>query len=285
MKIACLSGKGGAGKTFIAVNLAASIKTDTYIDCDVEEPNGKLFFTSQNISTEKDITSQNIESIEVTSLLPDFDETKCTGCKECVHHCAFHALIYIKDKPLVFPEVCHSCGLCLLVCPEKAITEKPKSIGKLEIASCKKTKVVTGILNPGEASGVPVIKSALKQSYGTTIIDCPPGSACSVMESVEEADFCILVAEPTVFGFHNFKMVHQLVKLLKKPCGVIINKEDETFEELNNYCKENSLPIFAKIPYKAEYAKLISEGKILCEEFPEINSLFCQLKKDIEAAL
>lgn len=274
MKIACLSGKGGAGKTFIAVNLAASIKADTYIDCDVEEPNGKLFFTSQNI-----------ESLEGTTLLPYFDETKCTGCKKCVHHCAFHALMYIKDKPLVFPEVCHSCGLCFLVCPEKAITEKPKSIGKLEIASYHNTKIVTGILNPGEASGVPVIKSALEKSSGTTIIDCPPGSACSVMESVEEADFCILVAEPTVFGFHNFKMVHELVKLLKKPCGVIINKEDETFEELNNYCIENSLPILAKIPYKAEYAKLISEGKILCEEFPEINSLFCQVKKDIEIAL
>lgn len=285
MKIACLSGKGGAGKTFVAVNLTVSINADTYIDCDVEEPNGKLFLTSQNILAEEIASKAVTSSQDVTSLLPDFDKEKCTGCKKCVHHCAFHALMYIKDKPLVFPEVCHSCGLCLLVCPEKAITEKPKSIGKLEIASYKKTKVVTGILNPGEASGVPVIKSALKQSSGTTIIDCPPGSACSVMESVEEADFCILVAEPTVFGFHNFKMVHQLVKLLKKPCGVIINKEDEVFEELNNYCKENSLTILAKIPYKAEYAKLISEGKILCEEIPEINSIFCQVKKDIEAAL
>ena len=38
MKIACLSGKGGAGKTLVAVNLAATAGNCTYIDCDVEEP-------------------------------------------------------------------------------------------------------------------------------------------------------------------------------------------------------------------------------------------------------
>lgn len=205
MKIACLSGKGGAGKTLVAVNLAATAGNCTYIDCDVEEPNGRLFLKPENIWMDS-----------VDSLLPDFDAGRCTGCRQCVDFCRFHALMYIKEKPMVFSEVCHSCGGCMLVCPEDAITEKPKPIGMLEVGSHGKIKVVTGILNPGEATGVPIIREALKLAEGMTIIDCPPGSACSVMESVMDADYCLLVAEPTAFGFHNFRMVHELVTLLKK---------------------------------------------------------------------
>ena len=210
MKIACLSGKGGAGKTLTAVNLAAAAEKAVYIDCDVEEPNGRLFFRPDHVVTET-----------VCSLLPEFDAGACTGCRECVQFCRFHALMYVKDKPMVFSEVCHSCGGCSLVCPKKAITEKKKPIGILETGDSQTVRVVTGILNPGEASGVPVIREALKKAEGLTIIDCPPGSACSVMESVMDADFCILVAEPTAFGFHNFQMVCQLVSLLGKKmrCG------------------------------------------------------------------
>ena len=97
MKIAVLSGKGGAGKTFTAVNLAAAAEKSVYIDCDVEEPNGHLFFKPQEIQKE-----------EVTTKLPEFDPEKCNGCKACVELCKFHALIYIKEKPNVFPEVSHA---------------------------------------------------------------------------------------------------------------------------------------------------------------------------------
>lgn len=199
MKIACLSGKGGAGKTLVAVNLIAAAGTGTYIDCDVEEPNGRLFLKPENLQTET-----------VSTLLPDFDGDKCTGCRQCVEFCRFHAIMYIKEKPMVFPEVCHSCGGCMLVCPENAITEKNKPIGVFEMGNHGKIRVVTGVLNPGEATGVPVIRQALKKGEGLTVIDCPPGSACSVMESVMEADYCVLVAEPTAFGFHNCKLSNNL---------------------------------------------------------------------------
>ena len=94
MKIACLSGKGGAGKTLVAVNLAAAAGRATYLDCDVEEPNGRLFWKPQGIRT-----------TVVHSLLPEFDAAACTGCKKCVEFCRFHALMYIREKPTVFPEV------------------------------------------------------------------------------------------------------------------------------------------------------------------------------------
>lgn len=271
MKIAVLSGKGGAGKTLTAVNLAAAAGQAVYIDCDVEEPNGRLFLKPQDVS-----------ATEVTTALPEFDPEKCTGCRTCVDFCRFHALVYIKDKPKVFAEVCHSCGGCSLVCPDQAVTERKKVIGRVETGHHGETRVVTGILNLGEASGVPVIQEALKEAEGQNVpvlIDCPPGSACPVVESISDADFCILVAEPTAFGFHNFCMVHELAALLGKPCGVVINKWEGLYEPLEEYCKEKKLPILLRIPYEERIAEIVSSGKILVEEVPEYRKIFQELLK------
>lgn len=270
MKVACLSGKGGTGKTLVAVNLAAVADSAVYIDCDVEEPNGRLFFKPEQVKTET-----------VSTLLPEFDAGKCTGCKKCVQFCRFHALMYIREKPMLFPEVCHSCGGCMLVCPEGAVTETPKPVGGLETGSYKNVRVVTGILNPGESSGVPVIRQALGRARGLTVIDCPPGSACPVMESVADADYCLLVAEPTAFGIHNFKMVHELVMLLGEKCGVVINKQDEPYEPLERFCEENDLPVLARIPYDPKIAALSADGQILSEKDGAFRSVFQDLLERI----
>lgn len=263
MKIAVLSGKGGAGKTFVAVNLASAARSAAYIDCDVEEPNGRLFLKPVEIS----ITP-------VTTLLPEFNAEKCTGCKKCVEFCHFHALMYIKEKPTVFPEVCHSCGGCSLVCPEDAVREVPRQIGVLEEGRHGAIKVITGILNPGEASGVPVIRAALERAEDLTVIDCPPGSACNVMESVMDADYCVLVVEPTAFGFHNFRMVWELTSLLGKPCGVIINKQTAPYEPLERFCEEKRLPVLDRVPYAPDLAKQLAENKIAVECIPEQRKRF-----------
>ena len=192
MRIAVLSGKGGTGKTLVSVNLAAAAKRCTYIDCDVEEPNGYLFFKP------KDVTEE-----EIPVKIPKVDGTLCNGCRKCVDFCKYNALAYIKDKPIIFEDICHSCGGCILLCPEKALTEKEKVIGKVQKGTSDQVTVYTGILNPGEPSGIPIIKKLLEENIPeikkTTFIDCPPGSACIVMESIKDADYCILVAEPTLF--------------------------------------------------------------------------------------
>ena len=271
MRIAVLSGKGGAGKTFVAVNLAAAVGKATYIDCDVEEPNGRLFFHPENV-----------EKQEVSTVIPSFDPEKCTGCRKCVEACRFNALLYIVGKPMVFTEVCHSCGLCSMVCPEKAITETRRPVGVVERGTHGDTEVITGVLNPGEASGIPIIQAALRSgTQPETIIDCPPGSACSVNESVSDADFCILVAEPTAFGFHNFKMVHELVSLLKKPCGVVINKMDAPYEPLEAFCRERNIPVLLRIPYDPEMAGACAAGTIAGEKNGEISAMFRTLHERI----
>ncbi len=273
MKIAVLSGKGGTGKTFVSVNLACAAESAAkhtsnvvYVDCDVEEPNGNLFLKP---------TITKVSGVNVT--VPSVDNTKCTGCRKCSDFCKYNALAYVKDKLLIFNEVCHSCGGCIIFCPQKALIKRQKEIGFIEEGISGKTIVFSGNMNTGEVSGVPIIKELLQKipDNGSAIIDCPPGSACTVMESIRQVDFCLLVAEPTLFGTHNLSMVYELVKLLKKPFGVVLNKclaDEENPSE--QFCIENRIRIIERIPYDKEIGKLNSNGLAVVRENVTYKELF-----------
>ncbi len=270
MKVAVLSGKGGTGKTLVSVNLAAASKTSTYIDCDVEEPNGHLFFKPEDIQEE-----------EISVKIPKVNTDLCNGCRKCVDFCKFNALAYIKNKLIVFDDVCHSCGGCILVCLEKALTEKEKVIGKVQKGSSGEVTVWTGILNTGEATGIPIIKKLLAannlQEDRQTFIDCPPGSACIVMESIKDADYCILVAEPTLFGVHNLNMVYELVKLFDRPFGVVLNKCLEEENPAEKFCLEKGIKILGRIPFDNELGTLNSNAEIVVSKSKEYRELFSAL--------
>lgn len=275
MKIAILSGKGGTGKTLLSVNLAAAAKKAVYLDCDVEEPNGHLFLKPVD-NKKKDI---NV-------LMPVVDNDLCDGCKKCVDFCAFNALAYAGGELMIFEKICHSCGGCKLVCPQGAISEKERSIGTVEKGVSDDIVIYTGMLDPGEASGTMIIESLLeevKDDKGLVFIDAPPGSACVVMESIKDADYCVLVAEPSIFGAHNLEMVHELVELFKKPFGVVLNKCTEKENPSEKYCKENGIKILGKIPFSYELGGLTSAGKIAANENEEFGELFLALLKEVQS--
>ena len=275
MKIAVLSGKGGTGKTLVSVNLAAVAKTSTYIDCDVEEPNGHLFFKPKDIIEE-----------EISVKIPKVDGNLCSGCRRCVEFCKFNALAYIKEKLIVFEDICHSCGGCILLCPEKALTEKEKVIGRVQKGTSEQVTVYTGILNPGEPSGIPIIKKLLDENEHerskTIFIDCPPGSACIVMESIKDADYCILVAEPTLFGFHNLNMVYELVKLFNKPFGVVLNKCLDGENPSEKFCIEKGIRILGRIPFDNELGSLNSNAEIAVRKSEKYRTIFSSLLEDVK---
>jgi MinD superfamily P-loop ATPase len=274
MKIAVLSGKGGTGKTLVSVNLAAAAKTSTYIDCDVEEPNGHLFLKPEGVQEE-----------EISVQIPKVNNELCNGCRKCVDFCNFNALAYIKDKLIIFDDVCHSCGGCILVCPEKALTEKAKVIGKVQKGVSGEVTVWTGVLNTGEATGIPIIKKLLTanslQADQLTFIDCPPGSACIVMESIKDADYCVLVAEPTLFGVHNLNMVYELVKLFHKPFGVVLNKCLEEENPAEKFCEEKSIRVLGRIPFDNELGMLNSNAEIAVNKNEKYRELFSSLLKTV----
>lgn len=273
MKIAVLSGKGGTGKTFVSVNLACAADKSAYMDCDVEEPNGHLF-----------LNPEKTERYNVSVMVPEIDKNKCIGCRKCVDFCKYNALALIKDKLLIFYEVCHSCGGCILFCPQKAVSEKDREIGSIEKGISENVSVYTGCLNTGEVSGVPIIKEMMKimPEEGWVIIDCPPGSACVVMESIRKSDFCVMVAEPTLFGVHNLSMVYELVKLFGKPLGVVLNKCLSGKNPAEQFCLDNDINILARIPYDDELGRQNSMGKIAVRENKRYRELFCRLMESIE---
>lgn len=265
MKIAVLSGKGGTGKTFVSVNLAYVMQPIIYADCDVEAPNGNLFFKGL------------LKSEDIFVKVPKFDEEKCTGCKKCVEFCQFNALAFVGRKPMLFPEICHSCGGCTLVCNAGAVSEEERFVGIVESGYVEKVQVLSGKLNIGEASGIPIIKNVqdkIAKAKMDAIIDCPPGSGCMVLETVQEADYCLLVAEPTAFGLHNLKMVVELVRVFEKSFGVILNKCEEEISPTEEYLLQEEICILGKIPYDHETAKFVADGGIAACHFPKIKKLF-----------
>ena len=269
MKISILSGKGGTGKTFVSTNLATISNNCTYIDCDIEEPNGHLFFNS-DIIKEKDVTIS----------LPKIDLEKCIGCRKCVDFCKFNALAFINNKPKVFNTICHSCGGCKLVCEQNAIIDDNHCIGKVFYSKYNNINIRTGLLNIGEVSGVPIINELLKDTDKKDdlfIVDCPPGSDCSVMESISDSDYCLIVTEPTLFGLSNFKMVYELVDLFKKPFGVIINKFETEHNPMDEYCEKENIKVVAHIPYNKNIANIVSNGHIAVKENNELRNIFKDL--------
>lgn len=271
MKVAVLSGKGGTGKTIVSVNLASLYNNAVYADCDVEEPNGHLFFKPTQI-----------EKSEVTVQIPLIDNNKCIGCKACVDFCNFNALAF-TSQVILFDVICHSCGGCKLVCPTQAISEVDKVIGYIQSGYSNEIKVIGGRMNTGEASGVPIINKIIDsiKEEKNVFVDCPPGSACVVMESIKDADYCVLVAEPTLFGCHNLKMVHELVKLFNKKFGVVLNKCTADYNPSEEFCNNEGIVILAKIPFDKQLGTINSYGKIAVREEKKYYELFKHLYQKI----
>ena len=275
MKIAVLSGKGGTGKTMVAVNLAAVAQEVVYLDCDVEEPNGRLFLEPE--TTEE-------ETVKVT--IPQIKADLCIGCRKCVDFCRFNALALIEEKAVLFPDVCHPCGGCELLCPVGAVSQQEKIVGYVEKGIIANGKIYTGVLKLGEESGVPIIRELIAKSkqeeVKLTIIDCPPGSACVVMESIQDADYCLLVAEATTFGQHNLAMVYELSKLFGKPCGVVLNKYFTEENPSEEFCLEHHIPILERLTYDEEIGRINGKGGILAKEKAIYAQRFRQLLARIE---
>lgn len=281
MKIAIASGKGGTGKTFIATNLAsyiAEFERTTLTDLDVEEPNSALFINGENIRSETKYR-----------MVPEWDSAECTLCGKCQKVCNFHAVLKVKDAIMVFPELCHSCYACSELCPVSSLPMKERAIGRIKHIRSGSLDFVEAKLNVGEEQAVPLISQTndylnyhLKKNI--SIFDCPPGTACPAIESVKDADLVILAAEPTAYGFHDFKLIVKTMRKIGKKIAAVINKYGIGNDDTEIFCRDNDIPVIAKIPHYRKLAVCYSKGELVYNRFgfmqTEMEKIYSYIKEN-----
>ena len=273
MIISIASGKGGTGKTTVATNLALSLDSKVQLlDCDVEEPNAHLF-----------IRPEWEEKQTITTPVPQVDEEKCNLCGKCGEICQFKAIVVIGETVLTFHEMCHSCGGCMEVCPEKAITETDRELGIVAWGRREGLEFAHGILRVGEAMSPPLIKKVRSFSLPDqlTIIDAPPGTSCPVIAAMRGVDFVLLVTEPTPFGLHDLRLAVGAVKILRIPCGLVINRSDMGNDQVKRYAETEGIPLLMEIPFDRRIAEAYSRGQLLVEVMPEWKAKFERLYRRI----
>ena len=272
MKIAVLSGKGGTGKTTVSTNLAFISKLPLF-DTDIEEPNSHIFLKNNII---------NEESVYMN--YPKIHMEKCNLCGECGDFCKFNAVIPARNTVLVFEESCHDCGGCGIICKQKAISWEKREIGKIFTGKTYfDSDTVYGKLNIGEMLGVRIIKKMYKDAkYKDFLIDCPPGTACTTVAAVEEADFAIIVTEPSPFGLSDMKLVVKLLKDIKIPFGIVVNKAEDDETELKKYCLSENITILGEIPFSRKIAENYSKGEIISDVLPEYRKYYENIWKKVK---
>ncbi len=271
MKIAVASGKGGTGKTTVAVNLAVVLSdrgSVELLDCDVEAPNAHLFL-DPTIERQADVALP----------VPVVDDQKCTGCGLCVEVCEFNAIGSIGKGVLVFPELCHGCGACWKLCPEDAITPGQRQVGTVGSGHARSVAFHHGWLRVGEALSPPVVRAvkALATGADFTILDAPPGTSCPVVETVRGADTVLLVTEPTPFGLHDLELAADMAQALGLAAAVAINKVGIGDGAVEEFCASRSLPVVLRLPYERRIAEAYSRGELIAESVPELRADFERL--------
>lgn len=278
MRIAVAGGKGGTGKTLLAVCLTEYLAGPTtfLLDADVEEPDAALFFHS---------TPEQLNNVYCP--VPEIDLDRCNYCSLCAQVCQFNALVVMPGEVLFFPELCHSCLACYYLCPQTCISRGRHLIGETARALlANSSTLLTGRLKVGAPRAVPLINEVKKENPGAVweIIDCSPGTSCSLMTAIKDSDYCLLVTEATPFGRHDLELALQAARLMKVPAGIIINRWQGKDAGIERLAKENAVPVLARIPNNLELAQLYAQGENPQRALPWLNDLMAEIVAGIKEA-
>ncbi len=281
MIVSFASGKGGTGKTLLTTNLAwvmSGRRPTTYVDADVEEPNGHLFL-------KHDAAQVRRFAVALPELVAE-----CTGCGACQEACAFHAILALKNRVVVFPELCHACGGCVLACPERSLAGRPHEIGAIASASQDALRLMSGRLDVGQARAAPLVEAVVDagvRDHGMdlVIVDCPPGTSCAAMAAVRRADLTILVTEPTPFGLNDLRLAVEMCRALGRDCAAVVNRSDLGDQEVLRYLEREGVPVLGQIPFERGIAAGYARGELALERSSALRQVLDAIATRIEPAV
>lgn len=279
LRIAVASGKGGTGKTLVATNLFHTLRradiAAKLVDCDAEAPNDALFF---------DATLQQV--VSVTQKVPVIDDTLCSFCGKCHTYCNYNAIFIIPPMQIikVLEDLCHGCGACLVACEYGAITEKEMKLGKVsdflvqDNSTLIEARMETGVFSP-----VAVIKAGIREAGNRNVIimDSPPGTSCPFIQTVNKADYTVLVTEPTPFGLSDLMQSVETLKTMHKSYGVIVNRGGLGDDKVYEYLESEQIPLLMEIPFDRKIAEICANGDLLTTDHPEWEERFLELFQKI----
>ncbi|HEX7391637.1 MAG TPA: ATP-binding protein [Thermoplasmata archaeon] len=270
-QVVILSGKGGTGKTILAASYASLARGAVIADCDVDAPNLHLLLQPR-VLERGSFTASKVAVI---------DGKACTSCMKCVPLCRFGAIRVIGNEGLqkvaLDESRCEGCGVCMRVCPVRAVRLEDRTCGEWFVSETKKGKMVHALLNPGgENSGklVALVKHKATQiaahsGAGLVLIDGPPGLGCPVISTLAGADFVVLVAEPTRSGLSDFERIASLVHGFTVRTACVINRYDINVpiaKEIEKRAFEMSMPVLALVPYDDAVVSSMARGKAPVED-------------------
>ncbi|ASJ11112.1 cobalamin biosynthesis protein CobQ [Thermococcus sp. P6] len=270
MQIAVSGGKGGTGKSTVAINLSIALaeRYDLALaDLDVEAPNDHLLLGVELAGEEP-----------VELFMPRFDYQKCTRCRKCAEVCAEHAIITMRDgTPFLMPTLCSGCAACEIVCPVPgAILKGSRLVGHTYLTETPYGfSLVTGKLREGEERAMPVVVRAKNRAKALgkklLLVDTAAGTSNTVSKALEDSQLIIAVTEPTPLGIHDGELILRLADLMDVPAMVVVNRSDlGDPERVREVAEKYGAEVIAEIPYSENIVRSYVRGEpIVLTDHPE----------------
>jgi len=265
-EVLIISGKGGTGKTSLTAAFAHLSPSAVICDLDVDAPDLHLILTPTSAEP----------TPFVSGFEPSIQPETCTNCGVCIQMCRFKAIRSDGDIPALDKIRCEGCGVCVHFCPEEAIRFNAKQCGEWRTAATRFGPMVHAQLYPGEENSGKLVallraeakKIAKAQSLDLILSDGPPGIGCPVISSLSGVDLAVMVTEPTPTGIHDLRRVVELSAHFRVGAAVIINKCDLSptiAGEIRSFCDSRAIPVFAELPYDADFVRAMVQRKTITE--------------------